>query len=185
MKEGKGRRRKRSIGDPRVHAHPTAPPGTAPNEKEPRPGRGSTRRVGRRVPSAGQRRPALPRASPAVPSALGGLASGFGMGPGVPRPPWPLARGRRSARGRGLRRALRAAWRVGRVPGRIFFGMGAAPSCGTGDAPAPARVRRVRARAISTARLNGSPRLHLRPIDQVVYLGPYQRENLSRERLPA
>ena len=50
-----------------------------------------------KVPSTGQRRPALPRASPAVPSALGGLASGFGMGPGVPRPPWPLTGGRRSA----------------------------------------------------------------------------------------
>ena len=27
--------------------------------------------------------------SPAVPSALAGLASGFGMGPGVSPPPWP------------------------------------------------------------------------------------------------
>ena len=44
----------------------------------------------RREPSAGQRRPALPRASPAVPSARCGLASGFGMGPGVPRTQWPL-----------------------------------------------------------------------------------------------
>ena len=50
-----------------------------------------------RAPSTGQRRPALPRAGPAVPSALGGLASGFGMGPGVPRPPWPLTGGRRSS----------------------------------------------------------------------------------------
>lgn len=50
-----------------------------------------------RAPSTGQRRPALPRADPAVPSALGGLASGFGMGPGVPRPPWPLTGGRRSS----------------------------------------------------------------------------------------
>ena len=49
------------------------------------------------TPSTGQRRPALPRASPAVPSALAGLASGFGMGPGVPRPPEPLTGGRRSA----------------------------------------------------------------------------------------
>ena len=49
------------------------------------------------VPSTGQRRPGLPRADPAVPSALGGLASGFGMGPGVPRPPWPLTGGRRSS----------------------------------------------------------------------------------------
>ena len=70
-----------------------------------------------KVPSTGQRRPALPRASPAVPSALGGLASGFGMGPGVPRPPWPLTGGRRSAHHevvmcfRGDRRALGAAQR--------------------------------------------------------------------------
>ncbi len=33
--------------------------------------------------------------------------------------------------------------------------------------------RMRRARAISAARLSASPRLHLRPIDQVVYLGPY------------
>ena len=44
-----------------------------------------------RMPSAGQRRPALPRTLSAVPSALGGLTSGFGMGPGVPPLPWPLA----------------------------------------------------------------------------------------------
>ena len=44
-----------------------------------------------RMPSAGQRRPALPRTHSAVPSALGGLTSGFGMGPGVPPLPWPLA----------------------------------------------------------------------------------------------
>ena len=44
-----------------------------------------------RMPSAGQRRPALPRTRSAVPSALGGLTSGFGMGPGVPPLPWPLA----------------------------------------------------------------------------------------------
>ena len=42
-----------------------------------------------RMPVAGRRRPALPRACPAVPSALGGLTSGFGMGPGVPPLPWP------------------------------------------------------------------------------------------------
>ena len=36
---------------------------------------------------------------------------------------------------------------------------------------------RVRARAISTARLSPSRGLHLRPIDQVVYLGPYRKEN--------
>ena len=42
------------------------------------------------MPLVGQRRPALPRTDSAVPSALGGLTSGFGMGPGVPPLPWPL-----------------------------------------------------------------------------------------------
>ena len=75
-----------------------------------------------RAPSTGQRRPALPRADPAVPSALGGLASGFGMGPGVPRPPWPLTGGRRSScddenasHARGVPRALGAAQRARRT----------------------------------------------------------------------
>ena len=35
------------------------------------------------------------------------------------------------------------------------------------------------ARAISTARLNASPRLHLRPIDVVVFDGPVWRSNLE------
>ena len=34
-------------------------------------------------------------------------------------------------------------------------------------------------RAISTARLNASPRLHLRPIDVVVFDGPHARPNLG------
>ncbi len=113
------------------------------------------------APSTGQRRPALPRASPAVPSALAGLASGFGMGPGVPRPPGPLTGGRRSA-----------------APGRPRAPEGRTASRGSG-----ARIRRGRsevlrrARAISTPRLSASPRLHLGPINQVVYLGPYRKEN--------
>lgn len=52
-----------------------------------------------RTPPVGQRRPGLPRAGPAVQSALGGLTSGFGMGPGVPPLPWPLAVWGRSASG--------------------------------------------------------------------------------------
>ena len=44
---------------------------------------------------------------------------------------------------------------------------------------------RRRARPISNARLNASPRLHLRPIDLVVYEGPYRKENSSRRWLPA
>ena len=40
-------------------------------------------------------------------------------------------------------------------------------------------------RPISTARLNPSRGLHLRPINQVVYLGPYRREDSSWDWLPA
>ena len=39
------------------------------------------------------------RVAPAVPSALAGLTSGFGMGPGVPRPPGPPAPGGRCGAG--------------------------------------------------------------------------------------
>ena len=132
------------------------------------------------VPSTGQRRPALPRASPAVPSALGGLASGFGMGPGVPRPPWPLTGGRRSAHHevvmcvRADPRALGAAQR-----GDGPWDSTSEPTGMHRAAPMGAHVEmmRVRARAISAARLRPSPTLHLRPIDQVFYLGPYQKEN--------
>ena len=49
------------------------------------------------TPLVGQRRPALPRTDSAVPSALGGLTSGFGMGPGVPPLPWPLTNKGRSS----------------------------------------------------------------------------------------
>lgn len=70
----------------------------------------------RETPSTGQRRPALPRAYPAVPSALAGLASGFGMGPGVPRPPEPLTGGRRSAHPGRPPRALGAAQRASAAP---------------------------------------------------------------------
>ena len=53
--------------------------------------------AGGEMPVVGQRRPALPRAHPAVPSALGGLTSGFGMGPGVPPLPWSLTNDGHSA----------------------------------------------------------------------------------------
>ena len=134
-----------------------------------------------RAPSTGQRRPALPRADPAVPSALGGLASGFGMGPGVPRPPWPLTGGRRSSSddenaSHASGEPLRVPW----GPHSELAGSGILIdlSC-TRQAheAAPAGMRRVRARAISAARLRLSPALHLRPINQVVYLGPYRKEN--------
>lgn len=43
--------------------------------------------------------------------------------------------------------------------------------------PRAARCGSGRARAISAARLRTSPSLHLPSIDQVVYLGPYRKEN--------
>ena len=135
-----------------------------------------------RAPSTGQRRPALPRADPAVPSALGGLASGFGMGPGVPRPPWPLTGGRRSSLDD--ENASHAKGNLSACPGGRTASSTDPVSRSTflsctrqAHAAAPAGMRRVRARAISAARLRLSPALHLRPINQVVYLGPYRKEN--------
>lgn len=128
------------------------------------------------VPSTGQRRPGLPRAGPAVLSARWGLASGFGTGPGVPPMLWPLTGGRRPP----LRcpvshtRALGAAWRIGGVDS----GASSCPDRAHGRwVPRAARCGSGRARAISAARLRTSPSLHLPSIDQVVYLGPYRKEN--------
>ena len=74
----------------------------------------------RKMPLVGQRRPALPRTDSAVPSALGGLTSGFGMGPGVPPLPWSLTNKGHSALGVRPRRALRAAQRdVGPLAGPL------------------------------------------------------------------
>ena len=126
------------------------------------------------VPSTGQRRPALPRTSSAVLSALGGLASGFGTGPGVPPLPWPLTGGRRPRPG--SRTPACPQGRTARGGFTETLSRSAAPAL---RALGPGRVeRRVRARAISAARLRRSPALHLRPIDQVVYLGPYRKGEL-------
>lgn len=129
------------------------------------------------VPSTGQRRPGLPRADPAVLSARWGLASGFGTGPGVPPMLWPLTGGRRPPftvswvslytcpGGRMAHRRSRLGGIL--VPGpRMERWVPRAARCGSG-----------RARAISAARLRTSPSLHLPSIDQVVYLGPYRKEN--------
>ena len=129
------------------------------------------------VPSTGQRRPGLPRAGPAVLSARWGLASGFGTGPGVPPMLWPLTGGRRPP----LRcpvshtRALGAAWRIGKG---TDSGASSCPDRAHERwVPRAARCGSGRARAISAARLRLSPALHLPSIDQVVYLGPYRKEN--------
>ena len=129
------------------------------------------------VPSTGQRRPGLPRAHPAVLSARWGLASGFGTGPGVPPMLWPLTGGRRppctvsgvSLTCPGGRMAYRGGLTRGHPRARTALHKRSVPRaarCGSG-----------RARAISAARLRTSPPLHLPSIDQVVYLGPYRKEN--------
>ena len=129
------------------------------------------------VPSTGQRRPGLPRADPAVLSARWGLASGFGTGPGVPPMLWPLTGGRRppctvsgvSLTCPGGRMAYRGGLTRGHPRARTALHKRSVPRaarCGSG-----------RARAISAARLRTSPSLHLPSIDQVVYLGPYRKEN--------
>ena len=129
------------------------------------------------VPSTGQRRPGLPRAGPAVLSARWGLASGFGTGPGVPPMLWPLTGGRRppfTVSGFSLAcPGGRMAYRKGLTRGHPR----ARTALHKRSVPRAARCGSGRARAISAARLRTSPSLHLPSIDQVVYLGPYRKEN--------
>ena len=131
--------------------------------------------IEKRPPRA--RRPALPQPRAAVLSAKAGLTAGFGMGPGDPR--------------------LCGRARGGRSPAALMYGACQEPLSGATLAAAWRARKKIthrarclssrmrRARAISAARLSASPRLHLRPIDQVVYLGPYRRVDSSRRRLPA
>ena len=104
---------------------------------------------------------------------MAGLTSEFGMGSGDPRL---HGRARRACSHARIDRE-RAPWRL---HGALYVER---------DRAARFRAEQVhekrRARAISTARLSGSPRLQLRPIYQMVYLGPYHRGNSSWGRLPA
>ena len=70
-------------------------------------------------------------------------------------------------------RALGATWRIGEVT----RGHPRARTARERSVPRAARCGSGRARAISAARLRTSPALHLPSIDQVVYLGPYRKEN--------
>ena len=70
-------------------------------------------------------------------------------------------------------RALGAAWRIG----KMTRGHPRARTAHERWVPRAARCGSGRARAISAARLRTSPSLHLPSIDQVVYLGPYRKEN--------
>ena len=107
----------------------------------------------RKMPLVGQRRPALPRTDSAVPSALGGLTSGFGMGPGVPPPPWSLTNKGHSLPGR-----------PSPCPGGRTARRNRVPPARPHPTPHARKSMRRRARPISTARLNACWRLHLRPI---------------------
>ena len=149
---------------------PSGPPSRAPCSRIPAPS------PAQRAPGAGGALVSH-RVAPAVPSALAGLTSGFGMGPGVPRPPGPPAPGGRC--GAGCERAGR---RSGRPGGRTALEEKMVlRTVGGGGTYCVSR----RARPISGARLRRSRALHLRPINQVVCLGPYRREGPSRGRLPA
>ena len=111
----------------------------------------------------------------AVLSARWGLASGFGTGPGVPPMLWPLTGGRRPP----LRCPVSLTCPGGRMAHRgDDSGASSCPDRAfERSVPRAARCGSGRARAISAARLRTSPPLHLPSIDQVVYLGPYRKEN--------
>ena len=89
------------------------PAPTPPNSRKRKrpPDESGGRTLHSKMPFVGQRRPILPRTYSAVLSALGGLTSGFGMGPGVPPLLWSLTNERHSVFNRARRRALGAAQR--------------------------------------------------------------------------
>ena len=125
----------------------------------------------------GRRRPSLPQGRPC--STFGAGRLNFRVRHGSGCAPAARAAGPRGALRRGLRRggeALRAPWGPHSARGRPRL-----RTVGGGGAYCVSR----RARPISGARLRRSRALHLRPINQVVCLGPYRREGPSRGRLPA
>ena len=125
----------------------------------------------------GGRRPTFPRLT-AVSSALPGLTSLFGMGRGAPR---------RHSRHKSLARPWQwkesplFTWASGAFAGTSGPGLAAGPASVSSLYVTPSGFRTGRAspRAISAARLNVSPRFHLRPIDVVVYHGPLRRPHLG------
>src|ERR1700733_11851390 len=92
----------------------------------------------------------------AVPSALKGLASGFGMGPGVS--PSPLCR-----------RNFMEMWVVPAIA-RVRPHLGNR----TVDAKQRFCCKESSPRPISTGQLHALPHFHLRPINPMVCWGPYQ-----------
>ena len=164
---GRGRAHRRPINARRARGGTGSPRGPC---RPPRP----PARIEKRPPRA--RRPALPQPCAAVLSAKAGLTAGFGMGPGDPR---------LCGRARGGRSPAAHVFEPARVPFRGDPGGRAAKEAESSRRLAKSLTRMRRARAISSARLSGSPRLHLRPVDRVFYPGPYRKVDSSRRRLPA
>lgn len=110
-------------------------------------------------------------------STLGAMGLSFRVRNGTGRAPHALAADRWAAPTVTVSgvspRALGAAWRIGGVT----RGHPRARTAHERWVPRAARCGSGRARAISAARLRTSPPLHLPSIDQVVYLGPYRKEN--------
>ena len=110
-------------------------------------------------------------------STLGAMGLSFRVRNGTGRAPHALAADRWAAPTVTVSgvspRALGAAWRIGEVT----RGHPRARTAHERSVPRAARCGSGRARAISAARLRLSPALHLPSIDQVVYLGPYRKEN--------
>ena len=125
----------------------------------------------------GRRRPSLPQGRPC--STLGAGRLNFRVRYGSGCAPAAVAAGPRGALRRGL---LRAGGAPGRPGGRTA--LEEKMVLRTVGAEGTLYASR-RARPISGARLRRSRALHLRPINQVVSLGPYRREGPSRGRLPA
>ena len=121
----------------------------------------------------GGRRPTFPQVD-AVSSALPGLTSLFGMGRGAPR---------RHSRHLSLSKGWRMQERHSAgAPLGVMSECPRPPPIGRQDrrASSPSsRTGRASSRAISAARLNVSPRSHLRPIDVVVCDGPLRRPHLG------
>ena len=148
----------------------SGPPPPGASSAPPRPKPRATR-------PGGRRRPSLPQGRPC--STLGAGRLNFRVRYGSGCAPAAVAAGPRGALRRGLRwggEALRAPWGPHSARGRWLL-----RTVGSGGALHASR----RARPISGARLRRSRALHLRPINQVVSLGPYRREGPSRGRLPA
>ena len=112
-------------------------------------------------------------------STLGAMGLSFRVRNGTGRAPHALAADRWAAPTVTVSgvysRALGAAWRIGKG---TDSGASSCPDrAHERQVPRAARCGSGRARAISAARLRTSPSLHLPSIDQVVYLGPYRKEN--------